>query len=279
MNGPIAQAVAIVCHGNGALRHKRRTQFWPVNSTAKFCDSISFVALVDSQETVVAASVDEWFARLRDWSIERLDLRRAPPDGPLAPRIAASFAGTGDFHICAAGADGIVRRWAARWRVWDENAPRIWRVTYGLIGEGAAETRRVSLADARAQLAAALHAASDFAASNSQLGFAVQFRDALARFDAVEGPESRPDLVPDGVLSDEAVALLASLPNGVGLRRNGLVERPLFSTARSARAMRKSLIASLKRSWARSRRQPTARDRAGKRYHAPHGIAGGDDAL
>lgn len=210
MNGPIEQAVAIVCHGNGALRHKRETQFWPVNSTAKFCDSISFVALVDDKEAVVAATVDEWFARLRDWHIDRLDLRRAPLDGPLPPRIAASFAGTGDFQIYATGADGIVRRWASRWQVWDQNAPRIWRVTYGLIGEGAAESRHVSLADGHARLSAALHAASDFAASNGQLGFAEQFRDALARFDTGEGPESRPDLVPEGVLSNEAVAVLAA---------------------------------------------------------------------
>lgn len=210
MNGPIAQAVAIVCHGNAALRHKRKTQSWPANSTAKFCDSISFVALVDDKETVVAATIDEWFARLRDWRIGRLDLRRAPLDAPLPGRIAASFAGSSDFHVCATGADGVVRRWASRWQVWDQNAPerRIWRVTYGLIGEGPVDSLRVSLGDAHSRFVTALKAAVDFAASNGQPGFAEQFRDALQTLATGERRAIWPDLVPDGVLGDEALAVL-----------------------------------------------------------------------
>ena len=40
MNGPIAQSVAIVCHGN-AYRGGTRVPYFPANSTCRHCDRVS----------------------------------------------------------------------------------------------------------------------------------------------------------------------------------------------------------------------------------------------
>lgn len=71
MNGPIAQIVALTCNANAFLNGIEIKEFFPKNSTAKFCDSIVFVEIVKrrigkQKEVKVADNPNEWFEYIKE---------------------------------------------------------------------------------------------------------------------------------------------------------------------------------------------------------------------
>lgn len=226
MNGPIAQCVALVCHGNAVLGGRRGVYFQG-NSTARFCDSIAFVeASPGGGATVLADSPDAWFGDLARRGVAGLRLARAPQGRPLlSDRMSAGFVGGGETWVIGAlrpGGEG--ESWQGHWQVWNQKAHdrRIWRVTY-VRDAATAPDNADSLAAARADLSEALGEIHAFAERNDCVGFVESFAQAL---NALAGAANvkrgyHHDLAPEGTLGADARAVLdacqhASVFGGMG---------------------------------------------------------------
>src|SRR5262245_35612307 len=70
VQGPIAQAAALVVFGNDVLRGHQRENFWPDATVFKFCKAVRFVALSGERaklrESPFAKDPMQWIARLQD---------------------------------------------------------------------------------------------------------------------------------------------------------------------------------------------------------------------
>jgi len=238
VNHPIAQLIALTCHGNAYLRGARPAQpLFPDNSTCLFCDRIVFVRprrawLLSSRDETVAESPDAWLAWLGQAGAEYLSLRharheRVVPPGRLAPMIAdcddawsIAVRWREDRHSA--------EQWRSQWQVWNRAAPgkRIWRVAYRAeaLPAGSSEAPDAA-ADVGAALDALRHALERieaFATANDCGPFAERFREAL---DALARPATRHgyhrDLWVEGQLPAPAASLLdaaqcASVFGGMG---------------------------------------------------------------
>lgn len=225
MNGPVAQCVALVCHANAVLGGRRGLYFHG-NSTARFCDSIAFVAPAEGGGTdVLADAPDAWFAWLARGGVSTLRLGRTAQNRPLASdRMTAGFIGGGEvWTIGALRPGGAGESWQGHWQVWNQKAPqqRIWRVTYVRGARLPVETD--TLAAAREELAAALEDTRDFAERNRAGSFLAWFGAALDVLNGAPGAKRgyHRDLAPEGTLGSDAHAVLdacqhASVFGGMG---------------------------------------------------------------
>ena len=219
MNGPLAQMVALTCHGNAALAGKTGGRFFPDNSTCAFCDSITFVRVKTSifgktKETPVAATPDEWLQQLKGKKAIGVRLALTPEDDPnFSDRMSAGLVGGGgNWSLVVMLPGGTCETWVASWHVWNQDAPdrRIWRVTYGLVGtQPTLQQPARDLAAVTAAVKSALERIHAFSARENCEGFTESFRtslDCLADQKACAGYHK--DLTVAGTLPDQAVSLL-----------------------------------------------------------------------
>lgn len=187
MQGPIAQAAALVVQGNRRLAGATNRDFWPGASVFKFCKTVRFVTLASERELAFADDPAAWIEGLRGAGVQSLSLHHLPGTHPLmTDRLSVGFAGGGGRWLIEAlsgdRADPRADFWEARWSVGDRKDPerRIWNVTYGRVeagGEPFVDEER-SLAAIKADLAPALSHAAGFADRKSLEGFAAAFREA-----------------------------------------------------------------------------------------------------
>jgi len=193
MNGPIAQIVALTCHGNSFLAGNDTPTFFPENSTCQFCNSLDFVEWKSSflqkpKEVVVAEAPDEWFSLLQLREAKGIRLTRTPQSNPqLSDRMSAGFVGGGGTWIMEVLRPDIQSEfWAARWEVWNQNAPanKIWRATYGLVGQDQTKpyTGR-TLSAVKQDFRISLESIHSFSKHHQCDGFTQCFADALRALD------------------------------------------------------------------------------------------------
>jgi hypothetical protein len=218
MNGPIAQIVALTCHANAFLRGERLPRFFPTNSTFHFCDRITFVEFVkplfgSQQEKTVAESPDDWFALLRARDAHGVRLARSPHNDPrISDRMSAGFiGGGGSWSMEVLLPKQQSEFWAARWQVWNQNAPdrRIWRVTYGRISE--ANSRSPANQDiiaAESRFLTALREIHGFSAKHNCGVFTDCFAKGIASLTDSKHHGYHTDLAPDGLLRTRATNIL-----------------------------------------------------------------------
>ncbi len=213
MHGPVAQCVALVCHANAVIGGRRGLYFHG-SSTARFCDRITFVEEVPGSEPrVLADRPDAWFAYLARGGFARLRLARAPQNRPLlSDRMSSGFVGGGEtWTMLALRAGGGGDAWQGFWQVWDQKArdQRIWRVAY-VRGPASAPDETDTLAAARRDFAGALDDIHAFAERNQCGGFVECFAQARAALAGAPGAKRgfHHDLAPEGMMSDEALAVL-----------------------------------------------------------------------
>ena len=210
MTGPIAQIVALTCHGNASLHGTDVGDFFPKSSTCDFCDRVTFVTIEKSffsktKEQEVAKTPQEWFAYLKSTGAKGIRLSCEPQnDSRISDRMSAGFVGGGGTWCME-----ILHQknqsdfWIARWEVWNQDAPeqRIWRVTYARAAEGV--TARSGLRDVQStltHLAQALREIHAFSAEHDCGGFTQCFSEALDTLDS-DGTKLHgyhKDLAPDG---------------------------------------------------------------------------------
>jgi hypothetical protein len=143
MNGNIAQIFALVLFGNQYLSGTPVTDFWPGASVFQFNATVHFVTLSGSGashvETVVAGDPLTWFEQLKAQGIVGLRLHHVPQNKtPKEDRVLAGLANGGGRWLIEAVRDAYTADfWQGRWDIGDRNATdrKIWKVTYGLIGE------------------------------------------------------------------------------------------------------------------------------------------------
>ena len=220
MNGPIAQIVALTCHGNAFLQGVDVGEFFPKNSTCVFCDRVTFVTVKKSfigkpKEKEVAKTPEEWFRFLRNSGALGLRLSRTPQNGSnISDRISAGFVGGGGtWSMEVLLPNNRSQFWIARWEVWNQDAPeqRIWLVTYGRVSEGATtQSKAADLQDTRKTLTEALREIHAFSTKQKLEGFTQCFADAL---DTLESGRKNlhgyhKDLAPAGYLPVPAKTIL-----------------------------------------------------------------------
>lgn len=221
MNAPLAQVVALTCHGNAVLQgHPFSAPFFPANSTCAICDRVTFVlprwTLFGKQrEKVAAPTPGGWFRLLTSSGATGIRLIRTPENNPSFPdRMSTGFIGGGgtwQMEVLLPGRRSAV--WTARWEVWNQNAPeqRIWRVTYVRTTEAdTAPAVSPDLGEHIAQLMQALVEIRKFSAHHDCDWFTQRFAVALDTLES-QGRHRHgyhQDLAPDGFLPREAQALL-----------------------------------------------------------------------
>ena len=222
MQGSIAQAVALVCHANGSLRRGEAAPFFPENSTCQFCASIQFVdatRMRDSrrEETPIAGSPNAWFEHLSRGGTRRLRLSYQPsePSGGRDFETVGFVGGGGSWWIVSEDAAGSMYGWSSRWLVGNHDAPdrRIWKVTYGRLGE-ATSPGGPSVSASGTALERALEAMARLSCEHANAAFVDSFEGALAALRTGDPRGYHRDLAPTGILPAPALRLLDACQTG-----------------------------------------------------------------
>lgn len=220
MNGPIAQIVALTCHGNAFIQGYEVNEFFPKNSTCTFCERVVFVNLHKSllgkwKEKEIAKTPNEWFRVISLNGAKGIRLLQTPTNDPnIRDRMSAGFVGGGGTWLMEVAYEGKRSQfWVPRWEVWNRETPdrRIWRVAYGSFSEkGTIDDKSINLQAVEQHLSKALHEIYTFSKKQDCGGFTQCFEDALdilvSKGKDLSGYHK--DLGPEGYLSDQAQILL-----------------------------------------------------------------------
>ncbi|HEY7954949.1 MAG TPA: hypothetical protein VII38_06630 [Polyangia bacterium] len=181
------------------------------------CEHVQFVTFARNlaggyDEKLVARTPEEWFDVLAQNETKGLSLRHEASSGAGLPdRISAAFAGGGGgWSIDAIDRDGLTRSWRARWEVGNRDAidRRIWRVSYGLVGEARPPAIHATVAEIRPSLIRALEDIRAFAAAQQLQNFVFCFQRALDALHSTARFGDYKDLVADGEGDGDRAALL-----------------------------------------------------------------------
>ena len=222
MNGPVAQMVALVCHGNAHLQGQGTIDYFSRNSTCQFCEWVKFFQVKNATtpnpiEQPVSASPDDWFPLLKKSGATGLRLIADAANRPtISDRKSAAFAGGGKVWTIEELRDGGQSGYLAQKMVLgDQNAPeqRVWQMSYGRVGQGPASPPALpdALARAHAALFATLREILSFATTHERLD---PYSEYFSR--AIETLSSNGqflhafsrDLAPENFLTPGTVALL-----------------------------------------------------------------------
>lgn len=222
MVGTTAQLVALTCHFNACARGLATGAFFPGNSTCQFCEFVRFVRPRSGGIAgpvawdVVAATPDDWLATEAVPGASAAIVHQTVNDPRIPDRMSAGFVGGGGRWMLVTGSRGHATAWQAGWQAGDRDAPeqRIWRVNYGLVGEGVDFPLPASrpLDALKADLRNALGDILAFAERNRIEGFSDCFRKGIACLSSdapLDSPFHR-DLAPAGVLDLAAKQVLAA---------------------------------------------------------------------
>lgn len=220
MQTSLAQMVALVCHGNVALRGEAATGVSLAHSTCQFCEFVQYIAggkagKGEAATVTLAESSEIWLQQLGPRGILGLRLHQRAQNiaSEFPDRMSSAFAGGGRlWRIEGLRRDGTSEFWLSKWEVGNRDATdrRIWRVTYGLceVSPTTAFNLR-SLSAILSDLRGALTEIRAFSEVNHCGGFTRCFEVALT---ALDNPNAdigyHKDLYPPGKLNDLAVSLL-----------------------------------------------------------------------
>lgn len=200
MNGTLAQYIALALHGSVWLadRAHNTPPTLELNSTFQYVGGLRFIT---QSPSYVTSDVASWLAHLGQRGVRRLHLSvpdfANEPDDPGFPwHDRAGFVGGLPIALYA-DTDSGGERWTADWHVGDEGSSRIWWVTY--CGERTPDRPHTpAVADAHAELTAAIKAAAAFAKAHGLQPWAGVFTLSLALGGADEPePPYHPDMLPD----------------------------------------------------------------------------------
>jgi hypothetical protein len=214
MNGELAEAVALVAHGNAGLPGSDKAQlvgFEETNSTFQYVRSVTFETQSGRRRSSSVTSVASWLDYLRRGRFQKLSLMA----GGVAP---VAFADQGTWGILGHGR-GEVEAWYPRWEVNRdgvdpaETKPRIWEVAYrSSARRGHVAVEPIDLLARSRELESAVGSAIEFAVTNDILTNFVPWFEQAQALQSSDNPviEWHPDLLPPVGYSLQARRLLAS---------------------------------------------------------------------
>ncbi|MCA6119430.1 hypothetical protein J6524_31835 [Bradyrhizobium sp. WSM 1738] len=222
MQGPTAQAAALVIFGNDILRGYQRENFWPAATVFKFCKAVRFVALggepAKPTEHPFAEDPMQWISRLRDEGTISLRLHDVPRNDPrISDRMSVGFVGGGGRWVIETRQAQASDLWEARWQVMNKDDPdrKIWDVAYFRTFHGGAHIplQPRSLGALRHDLSIVLAKIEAFAARQKLEHFANAFRNAADKFSSAEplAETYHSDLAPTPAMPLEARQLLGAV--------------------------------------------------------------------
>ena len=212
MNGELAETICLAAHASEWLRaDTTEPPSLEGNSTFQYVGSLRFNYEHSLHARIEATDVGSWCLQLRERGVERVWLIKIPPSGPLADRIAASFAGGGTWAMLATAGDRQ-ELWRGAWLVGNRDAPnkKIWAVTHSGAPIAGIEVRTPSITTVQEALLRALDGAREFAAEQDLEMWADWFSSAMAEADAdAPTPRFHADMLPMTGYTNEARRLLA----------------------------------------------------------------------
>jgi hypothetical protein len=250
MQTNIAQIISLACHGNAVISGREIGNFFPNNSTCKFCERIDFVLkekklFRNINQVEVAKNPDSWFKRLTSLKAKGIYLTRQPGNILKFPdRISTGGIGGGEIWTMVVVLPAGEREdWREKWEVGNKDASdeRIWRVTYsGSTSKKFIESINFNLSDMYLKLSEAIHNIDDFAQKYDHQWARKPFGDALKTLDSkgkVLNGYHR-DLAPTNFLSDEVLAIFDACQcawlfggmgswNDIGIRSKEVKEKEL----------------------------------------------------
>ena len=216
MNGELAEAVALVAHGNAWLSDFSGApgdiaNFETENSTFQFVRSVAFEVKSRWRRSSEVRSVEDWLRAISRAGVRKLSLYAGDSE-PVA------FANEGSWGVVGHGRERPVDAWFGRWEVNRDAVdpadlkPRIWEVRYDRARSGVPPTLEPpELGNTLEQLRIVLTEASNFAANDDFLAtFVSSFDEALA-LESLDEPSIawHPDLLPSVGYGLDARRLLA----------------------------------------------------------------------
>jgi hypothetical protein len=222
MQTSIAQLAALTIYGNAfLLRPNAAADFYPANSTFRFCEYVNFVDLrSDGNRRIEDPFVSDplaWFEALRNKCIDTLRMQYGPSGQAQHPdRMLVGFVGGGRWLI-ESQMSGSSDFWQSRWEVGDRTRQdrKIWRVTYARVATNQPSIQPQVLEDLERlsqDLEQHLVAIEKFARMQKLDNFAILFQRARIRLHS-DPPYSNlyhSDLIRTELLPITACRLLAA---------------------------------------------------------------------
>lgn len=211
-----------MCHANSSLRHGHAAPFFPENSTCRFCESIQFVDATRMrqgrrEENPIAGNPAAWFEHLSRSGTRRLRLSFQPSEasGRGDFETVGFVGGGGNWWILSEDAAGSTYGWLSRWLVGNQDAPdrRIWKVTYGRLGE-ATGPGGPSVSASVTALERSLEAMARFSRERANAAFVDSIEGALSALRTDDPRGYHRDLAPPDILPAPALRLLDACQTG-----------------------------------------------------------------
>ena len=220
MDGPLAQIIALVGHGNNFLsdNNEGALNLWPSNSTFQYVRVLKFARYSNSQAlqgTEIARDTVDWFQRLHSEGAKRLwYVAFAWGKQDLPEHQAVAFAG-GVPRAIQVDYPRHFEFWYPAWDVGDQNDPehRIWSVEYKALPLQHSQAITPDLETVRGYLRQNLEAARDFSerGKDAAAPWAAWFTAALRLLEASDPqPPFHVDMLPRYGYSLAARQLLAA---------------------------------------------------------------------
>lgn len=225
MQGTIAQVVSLTVYGNAFLSGRDIRNFYPSNTTFKFCEYVRFVDLKRKQqiweESPYATDPIGWLSRVQNEGACALRMIYKASEGAslgasVSDRMLVGFVGGGGRWLVEVQKKTGCDYWEGGWKVGDKDREDqlIWQVKYGRIVANQPRMR-LDLPDSLAlkeRLASNLKEISAFARAQKLEGFAEAFVTGLAALSSDRPLASvyHGDIAPYDFLPLHAAQLLAA---------------------------------------------------------------------
>lgn len=219
MQATIAQLLCLTAYGNSFLAGNSLNEFFPGNSTFKFCKYVRFVDLVPSKtgsaEKPFSDNPLDWFDKIKSEGVVQLKACHfgGNQEG-ISDRMSVGSIGGGGCWLIECITPTGSDFWEGRWEIGDRNDPHlnIWRVTYGRIAKNVKteEFDSPSISELIIELRNGLKEIAAFANQNDCENFGKCFANGIDSLSSEPSKGNGYRIAPTGFLTEESEKLISA---------------------------------------------------------------------